>query len=114
MEDIDKIMQLYDGFIHVIRQLSMSAEDQIQKLNGYVVTDEIAADFSEIGMVYARELLNNGWITQEQFNIAQDIDKKLEEMSQKKELWNDVALLSSTEWDACRKCGTELLKTLEK
>lgn len=113
MKDIDEIMILYDRFTQIIRQLSASAEEQIQKLRGTAVTDEIALDFSEIGMSYARELLEYGWITQEQFDIAQNIDKKLEEMTLKKELWNDAALLSSTEWEACRKCGIDLLQTLE-
>lgn len=113
MKDIDELMQLYDSFIHIVRQLSASAEEQIQMLRGFVVTDEIALDFSDTGMPYARELLEYGWITQEQFDMAQNIDKKLEEMSQKKELWNDAALISSIEWDTCRKCGMDLLQTLE-
>lgn len=66
--------------------------------------DEIALYFSDTGMPYAQELLEYGWITQEQFDMAQNIDKKLDEMSQKKELWNDAALISSIEWDTCRKC----------
>lgn len=111
--NIDEIMRWYDNFTEVVRQLSMSAEEQIQKLNGTVVTDEIASDFSEIGMHYAQKLLSYGWLTQEQFNIAQDIEKKLEKMTQKKELWNDDALSSAEEWDNCRKIGEDLLQTLE-
>lgn len=111
--DIDEIIQWYDNFIEIIRQLSMSAEEQIKKLKGTVVTDEIASDFSEIGMLYAQKLLSCGWITQEQFNIAQGIEKELEKMTQKKELWNDDALISAAEWDKCRKSGKDLLQTLE-
>lgn len=111
--NIDEIMQWYDNFTEIVRQLSMSAEEQIQKLKGTAVTDEMASDFSEIGMQYAQKLLNYGWITQEQFNIAQDIEKKLEEMTRKKELWNDEALSSAEEWDNCRKSGKKLLQTLE-
>lgn len=111
--NIDEIMQWYDNFTEIVRQLSMSAEEQIQKLKGTIVTDEIASDFSEIGMQYAQKLLSYGWITQEQFNIAQGIEKKLEEMTRKKELWNDDALSSAAEWDNCRKSGKKLLQTLE-
>lgn len=111
--NIDEIMQWYDNFTEIVRQLSMSAEEQIQKLKGTVVTDEIASDYSEIGMQYAQKLLSYGWITQEQFNIAQGIEKKLEEMTRKKELWNDDALSSAAEWDNCRKSGKKLLQTLE-
>ena len=38
--DIDKIMQEYDAFVEIVRQISVSAEEQIQKLKGTVVTDE--------------------------------------------------------------------------
>lgn len=55
-------MQLYDSFIQIVKQLSVSAEEQIQKLRGTFVTDEIALDFSDTGMPYARELLEYGWI----------------------------------------------------
>ena len=112
-DSIDEIMQWYDNFINIVKQLAMSAEEQIQKLKGTVVTDEIASDFSEIGMPYAQRLLSYGWITQEQFMLAQDIEDKLEQMTQKKELWNNDALLNSVEWSNCRKRGIDLLKTLE-
>ena len=111
--DIDEIMRWYDNFTEIVKQLSMSAEEQIRKLKGTVVTDEIASDFSEIGMLYAQKLLSYGWITQEQFKLAQDIEEKLEQMTQKKELWNDDALLNSAEWNNCRKRGMELMQTLE-
>lgn len=111
--DIDTIMQWYDRFTEIVRQLSMDADEQLQKLNGTVVTDEIALDYSEIGMLYAQKLLSHGWITQEQFSLAEDIEKMLEQMTQKRDLWNDDALSSSTEWDNCRKRGRILLETLE-
>lgn len=111
--DIDEIMQWYDRFIEVVRQLSMNADEQLQKLRGTVVTDEIATDFTEIGLPYAQKLLYNGWITQEQFNHVEEIEKMLEQMTQNKELWNDEALLNSPDWEKCRKRGRILLKTLE-
>lgn len=91
--NIDKIMQWYDNFTEIVRQISLSAEEQILKLKGTMVTDEIATDFSEVGMAYTQKLLNCGWITQEQFDFARDIEEKLEQMTQKKELWNDDALI---------------------
>ena len=44
---------------------------------GTVVTDEIAIDFSEIGIPYERDLSLCSWITQEQFSLVQDIEEKL-------------------------------------
>lgn len=110
--EIDEVMLLYDNFVEIVRQLSMSAKEQIMKLEGMGVTDEIASDFSEIGMLYAQKLLSCGWITQEQFDFAQEIEEKLKEMSQKKELWNNDALSNSVEWNDCRKRGMNLLQTL--
>lgn len=111
--NIDEIMQWYDIFTEIVRQISLTAEEQISKLMGTMVTDEIASDFSEIGMTYAKKLLNCGWIAQEQFDAAQDIEEKLGQMTQKKELWNDDALVKATEWNECRKMGMNLLQTLE-
>lgn len=56
--DIDEIMQWYDRFIEVVRQLSMNADEQLQKLRGTVVTDEIATVFTEIGLPYAQKLFS--------------------------------------------------------
>lgn len=62
---------------------------------GTVVTDEIANDFSKIGIPYARDLFLGGWITQEQFELAQGIEEKLEQMTQKKESWKILKSLKA-------------------
>ena len=110
---IDEIVQLYDSFTEIVRQLSLSPEDQIQKLKGTVVPDEIASDFSVIGMPYAEKLFRGGWITVEQFRFAKNIEKKLEDMTKKQELWNNNALSTAKEWADCRKLAMKLLQTLE-
>lgn len=112
--DIDEILQWYNNFTGIIKQLSMSAGEQICKLQGTMVSDELATDFSEIGMPYARKLLSCEWISEEQFQLAEGINMKLKQMSEKKELWNDESLSCSPEWEECRKSGKELLSTLEK
>ena len=56
-KEIDEIMQIYDRFIEVVNELSMDSEKQIQKLKGFAVADEIANDFCEIGMVYAKDIV---------------------------------------------------------
>lgn len=111
--DIEEIVQCYENFLEIVKQLSMNAKEQIAKLKGTVVADEIASDFSEIGMTYAKELLDCEWIEKEQFLIAESIDEYLNIMSQRKELWNEDALLHAKEWAECRKRGRELLSTLE-
>lgn len=112
-KDIEEIMQYYDRFIDLVKQMSMNAKEQIAKLKGTVVTDEIASDFSEIGMMYAKELLENEWITQEQYIIAKSIDEMLVKMSKRNELWTEDALLNAEEWEECRKKGSLLLEMLE-
>ena len=112
-KDIEEIMQCYDRFTDIVKQLSMNAKEQIAKLKGTVVADELASDFCEIGMLYAKELLENEWITQEQYIIAKSIEEMLVSMSKRKELWTEYALLNAEEWEKCRKKGSLLLEMLE-
>ena len=112
-KEIEEIMQCYDRFIDIVKQMSMTATEQIAKLKGTVVADELASDFSEIGMMYAKELLESEWISQEQYIIAKSIDEMLIGMSKKNELWTEDALLNAEEWEECRKKGGLLLETLE-
>lgn len=112
-KDIEEIMQCYDRFVDIVKQMSMTATEQIAKLKGTVVADELASDFSEIGMAYAKELLEREWISQEQYIIAKSIDEMLIGMSKKNELWTEDALLNAEEWEECRKKGGLLLETLE-
>lgn len=112
-KDIEEIMQCYDRFTDIVKQISMTATEQIAKLKGTVVADELASDFSEIGMMYAKELLESEWISQEQYIIAKSIDEMLICMFRKNELWTEDALLNAEEWEECRRKGGLLLETLE-
>lgn len=112
--DIAVKLQWYERFVECVKQIAMCAEEQTAKLSGFVVADEIASDFSDIGMFYAKKLLEGEWITQEQFLLAERIDKQLEEMSQKKELWTEKALFTCEEWNICRETGKKLLEMLEQ
>ena len=110
--DIDEIMQIYDRFIEIIKEISMPAQEQIKILQGTVVADELATDFSDIAFVYAEILKENEWINQEQFNIVEEINNMLDEMSEDSNLWNEDALIYSNEWEKCRQKGKRLLDTL--
>lgn len=111
-EEIEKLTMLYDRTIENLQEFSMSAEEQIKKLKGCPVADEIASDFSDITLNYAEELFENNWITSNQYQQFLDIDKKLEAMSNHKALWCDEALREAKEWEKCREAGAELLKSL--
>lgn len=112
-KDIEEIMQSYDRFLDIVKQMSMNAKEQIAKLKGTIVADELASDFSEIGLMYAKELLKYEWITEEQYIIAKSIDEMLVCMSKRNGLWTEDALLKAEEWEACRKKGSLLLEMLE-
>ena len=74
-KDIEEIVQCYDRFVDIVKEISMNAKEQIIKLKGTIIADELASDFSEIGMMYAKELLENEWLTQEQYTIAKSKEK---------------------------------------
>ena len=58
-------------------------------------------------------LAENESLTQEQYTIAKSIDEMLVNMSERKELWSEEALVSAEEWEECRKRGKVLLEMLE-
>lgn len=89
----------------------MPAKQQMEKLKGFVLTDELASDFSDIALQYAKILFDNGWLTKEQLDMFLVVDKKLEGMSNNEDLWSDEALETSIEWAECRERGKEILKT---
>lgn len=111
--EVEELMQLYERMVENITQFSLNAELQIEQLKGFVVADEIASNISDIAKPYSLILFQNEWISQEQLTLIENIDKKLELMSTKKELWTDSALKISEEWEECRQMGKALLNTLE-
>ncbi|WP_088815501.1 MULTISPECIES: hypothetical protein [Listeria] len=110
--DVEKLTILYDRVIENLQEFSMSAEKQIKKLKGFSVADEIASDFSDITLNYAKELFENAWITKEQYQQFLSIDEKLDDMSKDKALWCEEALKDASEWKKCREAGAELLTSL--
>ena len=110
--DINEIIHIYDRFIEILEEFSMPPHEQIKKLQGTVVADELATDFSDIGFTYAEILKENQWINQEQFNIMEVINNMLDEMSKDSNLWDEKALIYSKEWKDCRQNGKRLLDTL--
>ncbi|WP_245249881.1 hypothetical protein [Vagococcus allomyrinae] len=90
----------------------MPADVQIEKWQGFAVADEIASDFSDIALKYAKELLENEWLTLTQYRLFLEIDKRLAGMSKQKDLWSVEALRSADDWEECRAKGRELLKAL--
>ncbi|OJG62558.1 hypothetical protein RV07_GL001329 [Enterococcus malodoratus] len=98
--------------IENLNEFTMTPIDQIEKLKGFPVADEIASDFSDITIKYAKELFDAEWIDKEQFQKFLDVDGYLEKMSENKDLWSEEALKSAPEWEECREMGLELLSSL--
>lgn len=111
-EYVEKLTILYERVIENLQEFSMTAEEQIKKLKGFSVADEIASDFSDITLNYAKELFENSWITLEQYQQFLDIDEKLNDMSKDKALWCEEALRNANEWEKCREAGAKLLISL--
>ena len=108
----EEMTQAYERLVENIEQFSMEPQKQIEKLRGTVVPDEIALDFNGIAKVYAKKLFDNKWISKKQYSIVEEIDEKLEVMSDCKSLWSDNALLTAKEWKECRELGKKLLISL--
>ncbi len=111
-EEVDTLVVYYNRFVEIVKQLSLAAEEQIEKLRGTSVADEIATDYCEIALTYAKKLLENQWITNEQYKLIKEIEEKFNIMTQNKTLWSDDALLTAKEWNECRAAGKRLLLTL--
>ena len=112
--DIYELIQIYDRFVEILVEFTMPPQEQIQKLQGTAVADELATDFSDIGFAYAKILKENQWINQEQFQEVEVINNMLDSMSIDLNLWDEEALIYSEEWKKCRQNGKRLLDTMIK
>ncbi|MBF2664839.1 hypothetical protein [Listeria seeligeri] len=109
--DVEDLMLLHKRVIENLEEFSMSAEQQIEKLKRFDVADELASDFSDIALEYAKILFDQDWLTEEQLKLFLEIDKKLDKMSMNKDLWSNEEVKSNNEWEECRTRGKELLAT---
>ncbi|EAE6827768.1 hypothetical protein ACII2S_000455 [Listeria monocytogenes] len=112
-KNVEELMLMHKRIIENLEEFSMPAKQQMEKLKDFVVTDELASDFSDIALQYAKILFDNGWLTKEQLDMFLVVDKKLEGMSNNEDLWSDEALETSIEWAECKEKGKEILKTFE-
>ncbi|EDO1077096.1 hypothetical protein [Listeria monocytogenes] len=110
-KDLEGLMLMHKRIIGNLEEFSMPAKQQMEKLKGFVLTDELVSDFSEIALQYAKILFDHGWLTKEQLDMFLIVDKKLEGMSNNEDFWSDEALETSIEWAECRKQGKAILKT---
>ncbi|EAE7066972.1 hypothetical protein DXP75_02245 [Listeria monocytogenes] len=112
-KNVEELMLMHKRIIENLEEFSMPAKQQMEKLKDFVVTDELASDFSDIALQYAKILFDHSWLTKEQLDMFLVVDKKLEGMSNNEDLWSDEALETSIEWAECREQGKEILKTFE-
>ncbi|HAA6374994.1 TPA_asm: hypothetical protein GGB78_07360 [Listeria monocytogenes] len=110
-KDLEGPMLMHKRIIGNLEEFSMPAKQQMEKLKGFVLTDELVSDFSDIALQYAKILFDHGWLTKEQLDMFLIVDKKLEGMSNNEDFWSDEALETSIEWAECRKQGKAILKT---
>ncbi|EAC5024518.1 hypothetical protein AR101_10685 [Listeria monocytogenes] len=110
-KDLEGLMLMHKRIIGNLEEFSMPAKQQMEKLKGFVLTDELVSEFSDIALQYAKILFDHGWLTKEQLDMFLIVDKKLEGMSNNEDFWSDEALETSIEWAECRKQGKAILKT---
>ncbi|EDN7166362.1 TPA: hypothetical protein ACP2NB_000788 [Listeria monocytogenes] len=110
-KDLEGLILMHKRIIGNLEEFSMPAKQQMEKLKGFVLTDELVSDFSDIALQYAKILFDHGWLTKEQLDMFLIVDKKLEGMSNNEDFWSDEALETSIEWAECRKQGKAILKT---
>lgn len=101
MYNKNDLLWFYKQMINAVRLIKSDADTQINKLKGGCVTDEIAFDVTDKAQILMDE------------NLINNINDKLEKMSQNKKLWLDNELKTNEEWNECRKKGLELLSSLE-
>ncbi|RJB28541.1 hypothetical protein D3B97_02480 [Listeria monocytogenes] len=110
-KDLEGLMLMHKRIIGNLEEFSMPAKQQMEKSKGFVLTDELVSDFSDIALQYAKILFDHGWLTKEQLDMFLIVDKKLEGMSNNEDFWSDEALETSIEWAECSKQGKAILKT---
>lgn len=64
-KNVEELMLMHKRIIENLEEFSMPAKQQMEKLKDFVVTDELASDFSDIALQYAKILFDNGWLTKE-------------------------------------------------
>lgn len=104
--------QCYDLLVGTLEQLGLPAEQQLQKLKGTDVADELALDFCNIGMPEAQKLYEIDWVTQEQLQTLSVLFDKLNDMGKTAALWTGDALRSSAEWETCREQARAVLRQI--
>ncbi len=110
--DLEILSDIFDLFLEELKFFSSDFEVQYQRFQRSDITEDLANEFGDIEKERGRILLENGWLTEEQYDIILEIDKKLDSMSTNKNLWDNDALEHSEEWKSCKKMGLELLASL--
>lgn len=102
----------YNRLIQSLQLLASDCNQQILLFPDFVVVaDEIALLYEE-NLIFLDMLLRCGHINEKQKSELQDIDKKLENMSHRNNLWTLDAIRNSLEWDETRRCSHDLLISL--
>lgn len=113
MYEEETLQLVYSRMVDSIEILAAEANEQIMKLKGCVVTDEIALSFHDEVRLSSEILLEHGKITEQQYKKILEIDNKFDKMSDNKDLWTNEQLRISGIWEECRQKGRALLRELD-
>lgn len=99
-----------------LKPLATSYEKQLKLYPDFVLlTDELALDFDD-GYQLAPQLKEGGLISEKAFDLLSQIDRILEEMSDRLRgnVWNDEALKENPVWEECRILARKALTELNE
>lgn len=111
-DDIEDLIKIFDLFVNQLKFFSSSFDMQYERFKRDDIASDIANELGSIGVERAKILNKHEWITNEQYELVQQIDHKLDKMSANKNLWSNRALQNSKEWEECKKMVKYLLNSL--
>lgn len=113
MDNEENLEWIYERMLESVNILSVDANKQIEKLEGWDVEDELALSFYNDVVLMSDTLLSSGKINEEIHKKIMEINSYLDDMSKDKDLWTNEQLKESPKWMMCREKSKELLTMLK-
>lgn len=103
------------SIIEIVDILSFSPEQQLNYLKeiGDVPVDELALEYDDLSILLIHNYKSN-IINKKQYLLLFKLEKKLNDMSNNKELWTKNALKNSLEWSEVRELAIDCKKTFQE
>ncbi len=103
--DVEQSQRCLGELTNILIRLAAPASHQVEylrKMNVLPLVDELALEFYDLVLLIPQLIANSG-LTQEQGANVYAVDRKLGEMSERKDLWRVESLTRAPHWDEVRK-----------